>query len=93
MDGLSQNSAFGVNVTSGLCTFTILDDQTPEVNETFTVQLSLSGSGSSGTVVSPSLAYLTILANDNAFGVVGFNEVRRMSWFILVHFSKYYAVQ
>lgn len=85
MDGLSQNSAFGVNVNSGLCTFTILDDQTPEVNETFTVQLILSGNG---TVVSPSLAYLTILANDNAFGIVGFNEVRRMSWFSLVHVSK-----
>ena len=31
-----------------------------------------------GTVVSPSLAYLTVLANDDAFGIMGFNEVRQL---------------
>lgn len=76
MDGLSQNTIFGSNVNSGSCVFIIENDVIPEVNETFTVQLIVSLPGS-GTVVSPSLAYLTILANDDAFGIIGFNEVRQ----------------
>ena len=75
MDGLSQNTIFGSNVNSGSCVF-IIENVIPEVNETFTVQLIVSLPGS-GTVVSPSLAYLTILANDDAFGIIGFNEVRQ----------------
>ena len=74
MDGLSQHTIFGSNVNSGSCVFIIENDVIPEVNETFTVQLIVSLPGS-GTVVSPSLAYLTILANDDAFGIIGFNEV------------------
>lgn len=77
MDGTSQNTVFGSNVTSGSCVFIIENDDIPEVNETFTVQLIIVSQGS-GTVVSPSLAYLTILANDDAFGIIGFNEVRQL---------------
>lgn len=73
MDGLSQNVQFNPNQNSGSCDFTILDDTTPEANETFAVDLIVSIG--SGTVVSPSVAYLTILANDDAFGIIGFNEV------------------
>ena len=29
--------------------------------------------------MSPSVAYLTILANDDAFGIIGFNEVQCIS--------------
>ena len=75
MDGTAQNTVFESNVNSGSCVFTISDDAIPEVNETFAVQLIVSTG--SGTVVSPSLAYLTILANDDAFGIIGFNEVRQ----------------
>ena len=64
--------------TSASCTFTIFNDDIPESNETFVVQLTLSGSGS--TVVSPSVAYLMILANDDAFGIIGFNEVRKVGY-------------
>ena len=75
VDGLTQNTELGVGENSGSCTFIITDDQTPEVNETFAVQLLIQGSG---TLVSPSVAYLTILANDDAFGIIGFNEVRQI---------------
>ena len=75
MDGTTQNTVFESNVNSGSCDFIISDDAIPEVNETFAVQLIVSTG--SGTVVSPSLAYLTILANDDAFGIIGFNEVRQ----------------
>lgn len=75
VDGRTQNTVLRVGENSGSCTFIIIDDQTPEVNETFAVQLLIQGSG---TVVSPSIAYLTILANDDAFGIIGFNEVRRI---------------
>ena len=69
---MAQNAEFRPGVNSGSCSFTVLDDDIPEHNETFTVELILNGNGS---VVSPSVAYLTILANDHAFGIIGFNEV------------------
>ena len=70
--GTSQNIQFQARVTSGECRFTIADDEIPEANETFAIELIVTGSG---IVVSPSVAYLTILANDDAFGIIGFNEV------------------
>lgn len=73
VDGLSQNVEFKPNQNSGSCVFTIEDDAIPEANETFSIDLTVGGG--SGTVVSPSVAYLTILANDDAFGIIGFNEV------------------
>ena len=73
--GLTKNAEFQPNEDSKSCTFTIKQDTTPEANETFSVELIvIQGSGS---VVSPSVAYLTILANDDAFGIVGFNEVHQ----------------
>ena len=72
--GTSQNIQFQAGDTDGECKFTVADDKIPEANETFAIELIVSGSG---TVVSPSVAYLTILANDDAFGIIGFNEVCR----------------
>lgn len=74
--GTSQNIQFQAGVTSGECKFTIADDIIPEANETFAIELIVTGSG---VVVSPSVAYLTILANDDAFGIIGFNEVQCIS--------------
>ena len=71
-DGLSQTIGFRPGQDSGSCSFTVLDDDIPERNETFALELILVGSG---TVVSPSQALLTILENDDAFGIIGFNEV------------------
>ena len=74
--GTSQNIQFQAGVTFGECKFTIADDIIPEANETFAIELIVTGSG---VVVSPSVAYLTILANDDAFGIIGFNEVQCLS--------------
>lgn len=70
--GTSQNIQFQAGDTFGECKFTVVDDKIPEADETYAIELIVSGSG---TVVSPSVAYLTILANDDAFGIIGFNEV------------------
>ena len=72
-DGLSQNIIFQRNQGSGSCSFTVSNDDIPERNETFILELILLAG--SGTVVSPSQALLTILENDDAFGIIGFNEV------------------
>ncbi len=71
--GLTQNALFQANQPSASCTYTIAEDAIPEANETFAVELTVSQG--SGSVVAPSVAYLTISANDDAFGIVGFNEV------------------
>ena len=55
------------------CSFRIKDDNIAEGNETFFVRITkVSGGGEVGT---PSEAELTILANDDAHGIVGFVEV------------------
>ena len=77
VDSLSQVVEFKPNQNSGSCVFTIVDDAIPEGNETFSVDLSIPGGN--GITASPSVAYLTILANDDAFGVIGFNEVSNHS--------------
>ena len=77
VDSLSQVVKFKPNQNSGSCVFTIVDDAIPEGNETFSVDLSIPGGN--GIMASPSVAYLTILANDDAFGIIGFNEVSNYS--------------
>ena len=86
LDGPSQIAVFQPGVSFQSCNFIIQNDDTPEINETFVVQLVLSGSGSTGLVVSPSVAYLTILANDDAFGIIGFNEVRKVGYMYVTVF-------
>lgn len=54
-------------------TFTVNDDSSPEVEETFTFELSLMGSV--GTVDTPNIAAITIAANDDAYGVFKFIDV------------------
>ena len=78
VDGISPTAIFGDGVNHSECIFTIQDDEIPEVNETFSIELSLS-TPKTGTVISPSVAYLIILANDDAFGNIGFNEVSEMT--------------
>ncbi|XP_060082724.1 adhesion G-protein coupled receptor V1-like [Ylistrum balloti] len=53
--------------------FTVNNDTVPEVEETFTLQLSVVNSGV--TVVEPSKAAITIAANDDAYGAFSFLDV------------------
>ncbi len=71
--GLTQNALFQANQASASCTYTIAEDTIPEANETFAVELTVSSG--IGSVVAPSVGYLTISANDDAFGIIGFIEV------------------
>lgn len=54
-------------------TFTVTDDSFPEVEETFTFELSAISSGV--TVDTPYIAAITISANDDAYGVFSFLDV------------------
>jgi hypothetical protein len=56
--------------------FTTKDDTIPEKNETFILELLvIKGPSGSAMVGDPSKATVTILANDNAFGIFGFADV------------------
>ncbi|KAK9522608.1 hypothetical protein VZT92_019059 [Zoarces viviparus] len=52
----------------------VKDDDLPEADETFTFNLTLQSSSNGVTLGTPNKATITILSNDNAFGIVGFNS-------------------
>ncbi|XP_037338537.2 adhesion G-protein coupled receptor V1 [Pungitius pungitius] len=52
----------------------VRDDDLPEADETFTFNLILQSSSNGITLGKPNKATITILSNDNAFGIVGFNS-------------------
>ncbi|XP_061673206.1 adhesion G-protein coupled receptor V1 isoform X2 [Syngnathoides biaculeatus] len=51
----------------------VKDDDFPEADETFTFNLTLQSSSNGVTLGTPNKATITILSNDNAFGIVAFN--------------------
>ncbi|XP_039615272.1 adhesion G-protein coupled receptor V1 [Polypterus senegalus] len=51
----------------------VRDDDIPEADETFSFSLYLLGMFSSVKIGSPDTAIITILSNDNAFGIISFN--------------------
>ncbi|XP_059825311.1 adhesion G-protein coupled receptor V1 [Hypanus sabinus] len=51
----------------------VKDDDFPEADESFIFSLSLQGTFSDVTLGMPSIARITILSNDNAFGIISFN--------------------
>ncbi|XP_051876623.1 adhesion G-protein coupled receptor V1 [Pristis pectinata] len=51
----------------------VKDDDFPEADETFVFSLSLQGSFSDVMLGIPNIARVTILSNDNAFGIISFN--------------------
>ncbi|KAK9522609.1 hypothetical protein VZT92_019059 [Zoarces viviparus] len=53
----------------------VKDDDLPEADETFTFNLTLQSSSNGVTLGTPNKATITILSNDNAFGIVGFNSI------------------
>ena len=70
---LSVPGQFLNGETSSTCTFTVVNDNTPEGNETFLVQIGIqSGSATIGT---NNTAYLTIASNDDPYGIIQFQNV------------------
>ena len=70
---LSANGYLADGETSSSCTFNVRNDNIPEVNETFTVQLIIRSS--SAELESPSVANITILSSDDPQGKIGFSSV------------------
>lgn len=72
--GSSQVASFapgGDLVTS--VTFTVNDDEEPEIEETYMFSLSVIGTGHSVTV--PNIATVIIQANDDAYGLFSITDV------------------
>ncbi|XP_030633613.1 adhesion G-protein coupled receptor V1 [Chanos chanos] len=70
--------------TSKTIFIAIKDDDLPEADETFVFTLRLQSSSNGVTLGTPNTATITILSNDNAFGIISFNS----SSFITVHEPK-----
>ncbi|XP_053084899.1 adhesion G-protein coupled receptor V1 isoform X1 [Pangasianodon hypophthalmus] len=54
----------------------VKDDDLPEADETFVFNLRLQSSSNGVTVGTPNTARITILSNDNAFGIISFNSTK-----------------
>ncbi|XP_053337317.1 adhesion G-protein coupled receptor V1 [Clarias gariepinus] len=52
----------------------VKDDDLPEADETFVFNLRLQSSSNGVTIGTPNTARITILSNDNAFGIISFNS-------------------
>uniref|UniRef100_A0A3B4V3U8 Adhesion G-protein coupled receptor V1 n=1 Tax=Seriola dumerili TaxID=41447 RepID=A0A3B4V3U8_SERDU len=56
----------------------VKDDDLPEADETFTFNLKLQSSSNGVTLGTPNKATITILSNDNAFGIIAFNSTEEI---------------
>ncbi|XP_057687080.1 adhesion G-protein coupled receptor V1 isoform X4 [Corythoichthys intestinalis] len=56
----------------------VKDDELPEADETFTFNLTLQSSSNGVTLGTPNKATITILSNDNAFGIIAFNSTEEV---------------
>ncbi|XP_077457045.1 adhesion G-protein coupled receptor V1 [Stigmatopora argus] len=56
----------------------VKDDELPEADETFTFNLTLQSSSNGVTLGTPSKATITIVSNDNAFGIIAFNSTEEV---------------
>ena len=73
--GSSQVASFapGGNTVASV-TFTVNDDEEPEIEETYVFSLTVMGSAHSVTV--PNMVSVIIQANDDAYGVFSITDVR-----------------
>ncbi|XP_076853827.1 adhesion G-protein coupled receptor V1 [Brachyhypopomus gauderio] len=68
-------AAFLLSTESNKTVFVaVKDDDVPEADETFVFVLQLQSSSNGVTVGTPNMARITILSNDNAFGIISFNS-------------------
>ncbi|XP_067377863.1 adhesion G-protein coupled receptor V1 isoform X2 [Channa argus] len=64
--------------TSKTIFIAVKDDDLPEADETFTFKLTLQSSSNGVTLGNPNKATITILSNDNAFGIIAFNSTEEI---------------
>ncbi|XP_062238571.1 adhesion G-protein coupled receptor V1 [Platichthys flesus] len=57
----------------------VKDDDLPEADETFTFNLKVQSSSNGVTLGTPNKATITILSNDNAFGIIAFNSTEEIA--------------
>uniref|UniRef100_H2M3Y4 Adhesion G-protein coupled receptor V1 n=1 Tax=Oryzias latipes TaxID=8090 RepID=H2M3Y4_ORYLA len=57
----------------------VRDDDLPEADETFTFNLRLQSSSNGVELGTPNKATITILSNDNAFGIIAFNSTEEIA--------------
>lgn len=85
--GSSQIAVFTVGGSSQLSvTFTATDDIIPEPDETFIFDLSVIKG--TATLATPSFTSVTILLNDNARGMFGFQQVCLNRYYVVKIFIK-----
>ncbi|KAM9393782.1 adhesion G-protein coupled receptor V1 [Pholidichthys leucotaenia] len=73
-------AAFLLSTESSKTVFiAVKDDDLPEADETFTFNLAPQSSSNGVTVGSPNKATITILSNDNAFGIISFNSTEEVA--------------
>ncbi|KAJ8285558.1 hypothetical protein GJAV_G00028220 [Gymnothorax javanicus] len=70
--GITQVASLQDSDTNRTVFITVDDDDIPEADETFLFRLQSSSNGV--TVGTPNTASITILSNDNAFGIISFNS-------------------
>uniref|UniRef100_A0A3Q3J0J5 Adhesion G-protein coupled receptor V1 n=1 Tax=Monopterus albus TaxID=43700 RepID=A0A3Q3J0J5_MONAL len=72
-------AAFLLSTESSKTVFiAVKDDDLPEADETFTFNLTLQSSSNGVTLGTPNKATITILSNDNAFGIIAFNATEEI---------------
>ncbi|KAM9360944.1 adhesion G-protein coupled receptor V1 [Symphorus nematophorus] len=72
-------AAFLLSTESSKTIFiTVKDDDLPEADETFTFNLTLQSSSNGVTLGTPNKATITVLSNDNAFGIIAFNSTEEI---------------
>ncbi|XP_042344940.1 adhesion G-protein coupled receptor V1 [Plectropomus leopardus] len=86
LEGVDTGDFEGINAAAFLLStessktifIAVRDDDLPEADETFTFNLALQSSSNGVTLGTPNKATITILSNDNAFGIVAFNSTEEI---------------
>ncbi|XP_045890437.1 adhesion G-protein coupled receptor V1 [Micropterus dolomieu] len=86
LEGIDTGDFEGINAAAFLLStesnktiqIGVKDDDLPEADETFTFNLILQSSSNGVTLGTPNKATITILSNDNAFGIIAFNSTEEV---------------
>ena len=81
----------GTEVIIQSVTFTVRDDDLPEGDEAFPVQLLVTNGH--GVVGAPDIATVVIVTNDEAFGIFGFTSVRNLLRLSCVFITDFFNIR